>query len=69
MQGAILCKFEGEITVLATGEYQEMDSLFDIFLKITPGKQLRCIETDGIDIKELQINQGKADTELEKFFS
>lgn len=69
MQGAIICKFNGEIPVLATGEYDEMDKLFDIYLKITPGKQLRCIEVTDIDIGACQIDQIKATQELERFFN
>lgn len=69
MQGAILCKFEGVITILANGEYTDMDKKFDTFLKITPGKQLRCIEADGLNIAELQLDQSKANIELDKYFN
>ena len=57
MDGAILCKYNGIITVLLTGDYSELEKKISALRKVTVGKEIKLVKTTGINMTEVIKSQ------------
>ncbi len=68
LDGAIICKGNGIVTVITTGEYSDLENKLSYYEKITPGKLTKLVSTDGINIEEIIRNQEKIEQQFGNVF-
>lgn len=57
MRGAILSKSDGIINIIATGDYDDLQSRLEYYCKICGDTEIKLVNTSGIDIDEVIRNQ------------
>lgn len=57
MEGAIICKSNSNINVLATGEYDELQSNLEFYCKIAGDNTIKIVNTTGLEIDTIIKNQ------------
>lgn len=69
MSGAVICKSNGEIILLSTGTYSDLESKMDYFSRIAVGKQVRLVKTDNINMAEVLQDQSLIEEKFKDQFN
>ena len=57
MSGVILCKNNGDIHVIAHGDYEELQRNLSFYCKIAGSNELKLVNTTGLNIESILKNQ------------
>ena len=69
MDSVIACKYNGEITIIATGNYVELSEKLEYYKKISNGKEIKLIQFDNGIPEGLILNQELINEILSKEFN
>jgi hypothetical protein len=57
MNSIVICKSESGISIIATGDYGELNSMLPYFRKITDGNEIKLVSIAGLDIENIMKDQ------------
>ena len=68
MEGVIACKYNGNITIMASGDYPSLEKLFPVIKSLSAGKDIRIIQVADGESEKLFENTQLANEVLAKEF-
>lgn len=69
MSSVIVCKSNDIITILAIGEYIDLESKLPLYEKIVKNGRVRLVETSNMNLDEAILNQEVIQTEFQSAFT
>lgn len=70
MNGALLCKSAGHITLIDSGDYYELSRMLDIVKSFAPANSdIQLVDTTGLNMKDIESDSKKVNDAFENYFS